>query len=577
MGSEMSRTLLALVLSLAFVGSGAVPGSAIGAPRNPDPDAQAHQKDAGKQDDDSCKVGPIPTIGPAKAACKAAGAAKDAITGTAGDVAGSAAGTVAGGVLDQATKWMTNAAAWVSNQIAAGVQKTTTPELQSDWYRARFESMVALGVGLSALVAMMALASAAIRRDPDALGATVYGMLRAGLGTGLVIALTVLALGAADSITNAMAGDFVGSRAGEFWNHVGDAWGKDNFAGFGSSAIAFLFALVQVLAGLAVWIEMLFRSAAIYVAVLFMPAALAAAIWPPLRQWETRLAKALFVLIAMKPVIVTVLALSGYAASAAITGDARGDVGVLLAAIVIFALAACSPWALMSLLAMSSEGTWGARAANAGMRSGLATSGAQVGGSLGTARSVGSRMGGSPGAGGAKGPGTGPSGGSGAPPGGGGRPNGRGPSSGGMGGSGASTGGATGAHASGGAAGASSAAGGAGLAAGAGVGTVAAAAGLGAYATQQTGQRAGATVEHAAGEQGTAPRTPPPPGARRETSGGDAGSRGERGSASPPVRGGGAQRSAPGGGPPTSPAPRAGQQPGGRGQQQPRRPGGREA
>ena len=302
---------------------------------------------------------------------------------------------------------MVDAATWTTKQIATGIQKTSTPELKASWYQQRFDSMIALGLGLAALVAMMALASAAIRRDPEALGATLYGMLRAGLGTGLVLVLTVVALGVADEISNAMAGTTMGTSAGQFWNDVGDTWGKDNFGGFGSSAIAFFFAFAQVIAGLLVWIEMLLRSAAIYIAVLFLPAALAASIWPPLREWERRLVKVLFVLIAMKPVIITVLSLAGHAAAAAITGEASGDIGVLLAAIVIFALAACAPWALMTLVSMSAEGAWSARAAHQGARDGMAGSASKVGGSLGHARSVGGRMhgargGGSGAAGGAR-------------------------------------------------------------------------------------------------------------------------------------------------------------------------------
>src|SRR4051794_18284809 len=156
---------------------------------------------------------------------------------------------------------------------------------------------------------------------------------------------------------------------------------------------------------------MLLRSAAIYIAVLFLPAALAASIWPPLREWESRLVKVLFVLIAMKPVIITALSLAGHAAAAAITGEARGDVGVLLAAIVIFALAACAPWALMTLVSLSAEGAWAAGAAHHGAREGLASGASKVGGSLGNARSVASRMHGARGGGGGGGGSSGPGGG----------------------------------------------------------------------------------------------------------------------------------------------------------------------
>src|SRR3954468_23672156 len=409
--------LLSLIFALAVIAS-AVPAAANAQGVGPDADsggatvdneAKAKEEKKKKKDDfgDKCRPG-IPIVDDvAEGACDVGKGAAETVTGAPGDIAKS----VAGGALDQATKWMTDAATWTTKQIATGIQKTSTPELKASWYRERFGSMIALGLGLAALVTMMALASAAIRRDPEALGATIYGMFRAGLGTGLVLVLTALALGVADEISNTMAGETMGKNAGQFWNDVGDAWGQDNFGGFGSSAIAFFFAFVQVIAGLLVWIEMLLRSAAIYIAVLFLPAALAASIWPPLREWESRLVKVLFVLIAMKPVVITVLALAGHAAAAAIMGEARGDVGVMLAAIVIFALAACVPWALMTLVSMSADGAWSARAAHHGARDGLASATSRVGGSLGNARSAGSRMHGLPGNSGGSGSGGGETGG----------------------------------------------------------------------------------------------------------------------------------------------------------------------
>src|SRR4051795_8525981 len=412
-----ARDLLAIAL-VVLVAMSVCGGTAVAQTGGTDLGASPEQSDNQKKDDDfgdKCRPG-IPGIDQiAEGACDVGKGAADTVTGAPGAIATS----VVGGALDQATKWMTDAATWTTKQIATGIQETSTPELKASWYEERFESMIALGLGLAALVAMMALASAAIRRAPEALGATIYGMFRAGLGTGLVLVLTVLALGVADEIANTMAGETMGNNAGQFWNDVGDAWGKDNFAGFGSSAIAFFFALVQVIAGLLVWIEMLLRSAAIYIAVLFLPGALAASIWPPLREWESRLVKVLFVLVAMKPVIITALSLAGHAAAAAITGEARGDVGVLLTAIVIFALAACAPWALMTLVSMSGEGAWSARAAHHGAREGMSASASRVGGSLGNARSASSRM---PGARGGGPDGSSGTGGGGKGPGGGGGP-----------------------------------------------------------------------------------------------------------------------------------------------------------
>jgi hypothetical protein len=302
----------------------------------------------------------------------------EAVTGA----PGAAVGAVGGGVLDQLTTWMTDAARWVTSRIQRLIERTTTPELRASWYRERFASMAALGGGLSVLVAMIALGSAGLRRDPDALGATFLGMFRAGIGTGIVLALVVLALGVADGITNWVAADASGQTASNFWGDVASAWGGGDHAGFGSSAIAFFFALVQVIAGLAVWIEMLLRQAGIYVAVLFMPAALAASIWPPLRVWQSRLVALLFVLIAMKPVIVVVLSLAGSAAAAG--GDADKDLGILVAAVMILSLAAATPWVLMMLVSLDHEGAWSAGSATASMKGSLAAGGDRVGGGLGT-------------------------------------------------------------------------------------------------------------------------------------------------------------------------------------------------
>src|SRR5215213_8391614 len=515
------RHLLAVALAV-LVAMSVCGGTAVAQTGGTDPGASPEQSDNNKKYDDfgdTCRPG-IPGIDQiAEGACDVGKGAIDDVTGAPGKITEGAAT----GALNQLTEWMTDAATWTTKQIATGIRKTSTPELQSSWYRERYASMAALGIGLAALVAMMALASAAIRRDPDALGATVYGMVRAGLGTGLVLVLMVLAVGVADEISNAIAGETLGQGAGQFWNDVGDAWGKDNFAGFGSAAIAFFFAFVQVIAGLLVWIEMLLRSAAIYIAVLFLPAALAASIWPPLREWESRLVKVLFVLIAMKPVIITILSLAGHAAAAAITGEARGDIGVLLAAIVIFALAACAPWALMTLVSMSGEGAWSARAAHHGAREGLASGASKVGGSLGNARSVGSRMHGARngGAGGSSGAGGGGASGPGSGGGGAGRASSPGPAGGG-GGSAAASGSPSGA-ASGGAA---AAAGGAAAKAAGPVGTVAAAAGLTYAAGKATGQRAGQTADQASGGGSTPPSSRD--GQRKSAGGEGVSSRGAR-------------------------------------------------
>ena len=444
----MGRLLRALVLAAALTAM--MPAVAQAVPTVPgDPGAGPTSPQESNPDPDC--AGGIPGLEQACDAIDAVGgvlggpnaAVLEAGAGAAGDATGAAAGAIGGGILDQATKWMTDAARWVTEKIQGFIQETTTPELQASWYRERFDGMAALGVGLAVLVALIALGSAAMRRDSDAMGATFIGMFRAGIGTGIVLAITVMALSVADGITNWVAADAAGKEAAAFWGDVSTAWDGGDSAGFGSSAIAFVFALVQVLAGLAVWLELLVRSAAIYVAVLFMPMALAAGIWPKLQAWQTRLASLLFIMIAMKPAIVVVLSLAGSAAAAG--GDVDKDFGILVAAVMILVLAAFVPWVLMMLISMDGESSWTARQAAGSMKGAVAGGTGRVGGGLGSAAS---RVGGAVGGAGAGrgGGGSASGGGAGGSPGGrspgGGGPGGRGPGGGAGGGGGGGTSGA---------------------------------------------------------------------------------------------------------------------------------------
>jgi hypothetical protein len=341
--------------------------------------------------------------------CEAAGK-------VAGGLASEAVSAVGNSVLDGVSTWIIGAATQITGFVAAEMTKTTTPQLQSAWYEAQFQPMADLGAALGLLVALIALASAAVRRSPEALAATLAGIVRAGVGTGLVIPLTVIGLDIADQVSSAV----VSASPHTFWATVAHAWGAKGFGGFGSSALAAIIALVEVFAAIFVWIELIVRNAAIYVAVLFFAAALAAAIWPVLSAWPGRLGRLLLLFVVLKPVALIVLSLAGSAAAAGLSfgGGVSGSVGTILAAVVIFALAAFAPWTLMYLLAADAESAYMA----AGLRTAAGAAVADEDGrsvrSLGGLRNLGG--GGSPG-----GPGGGPGGGTpggGGPGGGGGDP-----------------------------------------------------------------------------------------------------------------------------------------------------------
>lgn len=301
----------------------------------------------------SCKVH-LPVVGPlvgevTGGACSAASGAAGLVTGLAGE----ATKAVGNGILDLLANWMIGAATQITTFVARAMAQTSTPALESSWFQAQFVPMADLGAALGLLVALIALGSAAVRRNPQALAATIAGIVRAGIGTSLIVALTAVGLQVADQISAAV----VSGSPHAFWSTVARAWGSSGFGGFGSSALAMLIALVEVFAAVFVWLELIVRDAAIYVAVLLFPVGLAASIWPALGAWPARLGRLLLLFVILKPLTLIVLSLAGSAAAAGLSfgSGVPGSVGTILSAVVIFALAAFAPWALMHLLAADAE------------------------------------------------------------------------------------------------------------------------------------------------------------------------------------------------------------------------------
>jgi len=310
---------------------------------------------------------------------QAAGTAVHAVTSLPGTVAGD----LATGIMDQVTSWMVGAAQTITGWVLKEAAIITKPELDARWYLRLFSGLAALGAALAGLVALIALGSAALRRDPEALGEVLYGIGRAGIGTSIVVALTIIALTGADAIANG----FAHQMPADFYKTLASQWGGSGWGGFGAAALAFLVAFVATLAGLLVWLELIVREAAIYIAVLFFPVALAASIWPALRMWVRRLGMLLLMFVMLRPVVVIVLALAGSVTSSGLSfgnGSIPHSVGTILAGVVIFGLAAFTPWVLMFLVGteigvMYSRGSSASGAGGSGRRD---ASGGRVGGAL---------------------------------------------------------------------------------------------------------------------------------------------------------------------------------------------------
>ena len=143
--------------------------------------------------------------------------------------------------------------------------------------------------------------------------------------------------------------------------------------------VLFVGGLAVVFGALMVWVELLIRAAAVYVAVLFLPLALASLAWPAIAHWCRRLVDTLVALVLGKFVIVSVLSLAAGAlaggtgsGSAGGSGSPGGEAGspgaghsggggfaAVLGGAALLLFAAFAPWALFRLLPFLEAGAVG--------------------------------------------------------------------------------------------------------------------------------------------------------------------------------------------------------------------------
>lgn len=297
------------------------------------------------------------------------------LPGDLGSAAKSAASTVAQGVMGQVNEWMVGAAQSVTGWVYRAMVDTTTPELTSSSFESWRQYVLVYAAALAGFFALLGMVDAIRRQDPAALGEVFLGIVRAGIGSAIVVALTMLAL----QVTGAISTDVARYAPRQWFTTLDHSW-VGAAGGLGASALTFLAALVAVLASVLVWIELLFRQAAIYLAVLFYAFALAAAVRPAHNPILRKLTRALVIFITLQPVVVIALT-TGINLTFASTGmQGWGDVGTVFSGLIVLLMAGFAPWALLHLLGLEA-GTMGSSRSGS-QRRGAAPDGGLVGGGL---------------------------------------------------------------------------------------------------------------------------------------------------------------------------------------------------
>ena len=214
-----------------------------------------------------------------------------------GSIGGSIAASGFESVLSGISQWVASGAEWLLGQIGDVLVSTTTIDVGATWFRVHYGQMTAMaGVVILPLVLVSTL-QAVLRQNPGQLVRTFLVQLPLALLLGVVaIQIVILSLSATDAMSDAVAGgsgaDVTHLLAGVTHGLVAAA-ADPTLAGF----VLLLIALLVAVAAFVLWLELLIRAAAVYVAVLFLPLALATLVWPAVSHWCRRLVETLAALL----------------------------------------------------------------------------------------------------------------------------------------------------------------------------------------------------------------------------------------------------------------------------------------
>ena len=260
-----------------------------------------------------------------------------------------------GPAIDAVAGWITGSAVSAADDvIGLFVVDPANPDLTAPWFLSAYygtgpaggrtgpPGAVVIAAWLMLLVVLASVMSGVIRGD-------IAGMVRlVCVRLPVAIFITYIAIWLVTqllALTNLATAWEVGgnARAGSL-----AAWSNILGSNLGSDFLTVLACLVLIAATVVCYLELLARDAAIYVVAAFIPLIALTSLWPGAHNALKRIAETLFVLCISKFVMAFVLVLGASALTQSITPS--GNLGSVLAATLIFLLAALAPFAVFRLL-----------------------------------------------------------------------------------------------------------------------------------------------------------------------------------------------------------------------------------
>jgi hypothetical protein len=270
----------------------------------------------------------------------------------AGSIGGSLASSGFESVLSGISQWVASGAEWLLGQIGDVLSSTTTVDVGAAWFKTHYGQMTALAGVVILPMLLASMLQAVVRQNPGQLIRTFLLQLPLALLLAVVaIQVVVLSLSATDAMSDAVAGGTnadVNSLLAGVTSGLVAAAADPTIASF----VLLLLSLLIAVAAFVLWLELLIRAAAVYVAVLFLPLALATLVWPAVSHWCRRLVETLAALIISKFVIVATLSLAAGAISSGTAGSGDHGTGFssVLAGGALLLMATFVPFAVLRMI-----------------------------------------------------------------------------------------------------------------------------------------------------------------------------------------------------------------------------------
>jgi type IV secretion system protein TrbL len=264
-----------------------------------------------------------------------------------GKIIGTGAKETADALISALVTWAADTASWVLSKVGQFINTSSSPPLQGSSFENIFKAMVAVGAATILPFFLIGIIKGLITQS----GAIFIRQLIIQLPFCIIatfgsIEIVEALLNIVDNLSSYVVKSS-GFNLNNFFTQIGTGILKYNITGTIPSGAVFLFAFIILIGAFILWLELIIRSAAIEITVLFLPLFFAMGIWPTLWVYTRRLIEIISALIFSKFAVISVLAL---AASQMGLGAAPTSVSGVIMATALIWLAVFMPYAILKLL-----------------------------------------------------------------------------------------------------------------------------------------------------------------------------------------------------------------------------------